>query len=194
MKCEKYNCPYHDCLSPDCRYLNIKKNGGEFGKKHCNKIHLKKQTFMKEITTIEQFAVEIFNDPKQMFLNYIELKEKLQEYKSAKEDLQEELNELHDKYNKLERNTKINFQFLIHKTDWQYFRNEDYWLNGTKINYSYHRDKINVKIITQQLTALPETFKHCRIKFDDTDELISFFDEIQKKKIELFSPEQFKYS
>lgn len=52
MKCENYNCPYHDCLSPDCRYLNVIKNGGDFGKKHCNKIHLKKQTFMKTTLSI----------------------------------------------------------------------------------------------------------------------------------------------
>lgn len=165
---------------------------------------------MKKITTIEQFAVEIFNDPKQVFRNYIEmqnkydrveedymLKEELRECKSAKEDLQEELDELHDKYNELERNKKINFQFLIHKTDWQHFRNGDYWLNGSKVYYNYHRaeiyDKINVKIITQQLTVLPETFKHCSIKFEDSDELVAFIDKIQKKEIELFSPEQFKY-
>jgi hypothetical protein len=30
-KCEKYGCPYHDCLSDDCRYNEVIKDGGDFG-------------------------------------------------------------------------------------------------------------------------------------------------------------------
>ena len=92
-----------------------------------------------------------------------------------------------------EDNNKFIFYFAVHRDDWQYFRSGIYELNGQEVsqNVSYKEffERINVDTM---IDIVPEHFRACQIEFQDSDDVIAFFEKVQKNNVTLFSLKEFE--
>ena len=120
--------------------------------------------------------------------DFDEMKDKLRKYQNRIEDLEQEKAELYDKIDELEADESIDFYFVIHQDDWKYFRIGNETITGHKLKGVGIDDLIEVTVM---LANLPETFRHCRIKFKSPEEIIPFIEYVSRHNIKLFSIRQF---